>query len=244
MLAFILGLLFHIFGKPAYDGVWPKTGVESGDTRTLFPPLPTITPTIFDPEAPDPQSCPGYKATNVKHNSHGLTADLSLAGEPCNVFGNDISDLSLEVSFQAKGRLNVRIQPLYISPVNRSRFILGTEFVRLPGWDGHTSKTTSDFVFRWSSDPSFQFSISRRHDNEELFSTFGHVIVFEDQFVELVTNMEDDYNVYGLAENIRDFRLGTNYTQTLFNADAPNVIDENSYGTHPLYQETRYWEGE
>jgi alpha-glucosidase len=243
MLASMLAFFFHIFGRHVYEGGLPNTCVEAGEITTSFPPLPTITPTIFDPEAPDPQKCPGYTAINVKHHNHGLTADLSLAGEACNVFGNDISDLSLEVSYQAKGRLNVRIQPQNISPANRSRFILGTEFVRLPEWDGHTSKPTSDLVFRWSNDPSFQFSVSRRHNNEKLFSTFGHVIVFEDQFIQLVTNMVDDYNVYGLAENIRDFRLGTNYTQTLFNADAPNVIDENSYGTHPFYQETRYWEG-
>jgi alpha-glucosidase len=243
MLAFMLGFFFHIFGIHAYDGIWPETGFDAGDITTSFPPLPTITPTIFDPEAPEPQKCPGYRASNVKHYSHGLTANLTLTGEPCNVFGKDILDLSLKVSYQAKGRLNIQIQPHHISPANRSRFILGNEFVRLPEWDGHTSKAQSDFVFRWSNDPSFQFSVSRRHDDEELLSTFGHVIVFEDQFIELVTSMIEDYNVYGLAENIRDFRLGTNYTQTLFNTDAPNVIDKNSYGTHPFYQETRYWEG-
>lgn len=43
-----------------------------------------------------------------------------------------------------------------------------------------------------------------------------------------------------LAENIRSFRLGTNYTQTLFNADTADALDENAYGSHPFYQETRY----
>ena len=69
------------------------------------------------------------------------------------------------------------------------------------------------------------------------------MIVYEDQFLELVTNMVDDYNVYGLAENIRNFRLGNNYTQTLFNADTADAVDANSYSTHPFYQETRYHDG-
>ena len=150
----------------------------------------------------------------------------------------------MEVSYQAKERLNVRIQPKYIGAANNSWFILGTDFVRLPEWDGATTKDNSDLQFTWSNEPTFQFAISRPGEEEELFSTFGHVIVFEDQFIELKTNMIDDYNVYGLAENIRNFRMGTNYTQTLFNADTADVIDENSYGTHPFYQETRYRHGQ
>lgn len=55
--------------------------------------------------------------------------------------------------------------------------------------------------------------------------------------------MVPDYNVFGLAENTHDFRLGTNYTQVYGNADAGNTIDENMYGTHPVYIENRYSNG-
>lgn len=51
-----------------------------------------------------------------------------------------------------------------------------------------------------------------------------------------------DYNVYGLAENIRDFHLGNNHTQTFYAVDAGNTVDGNVYGTFPFYQETRYHE--
>lgn len=160
------------------------------------------------------------------------------------MFGNEINDLILEVSYQAKGRLNVKIQPKYIGATNQSWFLLDDQFLRIPEWDGQTTQKSSDLKFTWSNDPTFQFAVSRASDDEEIFSTFGHVIVYEDQFIELETNMVDDYNVYGLAENIRNFRLGTNYTQTLFNADSADAIDENAYGTHPFYQETRYREGQ
>lgn len=208
-----------------------------------WPPLPTVIPTIIDPLAPTTDSCPGYVASSLVETDNGLAADLTLAGLPCNVFGSDIVDLRLEVTSQSVGRLNVRILPKYIAAANQSRFILGTEFVRLPEWDGQTTLDSSDLVFRFSDSPSFAFSVHRKHDGEELFNTTSHPLVFEDQFLELTTSMVFDYNIYGLAENVRNFRLGTNYTQTIFNADSADAMDENAYGSHPFYQETRYWEG-
>ena len=44
--------------------------------------------------------CPGYVATNVQQGSGKLTADLNLAGKPCNVYGSDISSLRLLVEYQ------------------------------------------------------------------------------------------------------------------------------------------------
>ncbi|WPA97928.1 uncharacterized protein RHO25_002539 [Cercospora beticola] len=203
--------------------------------------LPTVIPTIHDTSAPDPQKeCPGYKAWSVATNEHGFTASLAIAGEPCNVFGNDIADLTLHVSHQTASRLSVKILPTYIGPENTTWFELGDQFVAQPRWDGSTTTETSHLQFEWSNEPSFQFSVSRRQDGEVLFSTFGHKIVYEDQFHELITNMVDDYNIYGLAEIVRPFRFGTNFNATLFNVDNADATDSNSYGSHPFYQETRY----
>lgn len=44
---------------------------------------PSLTPTFRDPKAPSPQDCPGYKATNVKRDLKGVTADLTIAGPNC-----------------------------------------------------------------------------------------------------------------------------------------------------------------
>ena len=46
------------------------------------------------------KSCPGYKANNVKTSSTGLTADLKLAGDACNVYGTDLDNLVLEVTYE------------------------------------------------------------------------------------------------------------------------------------------------
>lgn len=44
--------------------------------------------------------CPGYKASHVKTSSSGLTAELTLAGPACNVYGTDLKDLRLEVVYE------------------------------------------------------------------------------------------------------------------------------------------------
>lgn len=46
------------------------------------------------------KACPGYKASNVKTTSTGLTADLKLAGPACNVYGTDLNNLVLEVTYE------------------------------------------------------------------------------------------------------------------------------------------------
>ena len=44
-------------------------------------------------------TCPGYSASNVQQSGTGLSADLTLAGAPCNSYGNDIENLRLTVSY-------------------------------------------------------------------------------------------------------------------------------------------------
>lgn len=78
---------------------------------------PSLIPNILDTTAPNAQGvCPGYKASNVQTTDHGYVADLSLAGVPCNVYGNDILELSLVVEYQSQSRLSVKIQPRYLTP--------------------------------------------------------------------------------------------------------------------------------
>lgn len=44
--------------------------------------------------------CPGYRALNVKDHGQSMTADLTLAGKPCNSYGSDLKDLKLLVEYQ------------------------------------------------------------------------------------------------------------------------------------------------
>jgi len=125
------------------------------------------------------------------NSSSGFTADLTIAGANCQAYGNDIADLTLEVQYQTKERLNVKIYPKYISAENSTEYILPSSVVPAPTGDGQTTAQNSDLTLTWTNDPTFQFKVTRSSNGEELFSTYGHVIVFEDQFIEMVTNMVD-----------------------------------------------------
>lgn len=180
-----------------------------------------MTPNVLDPDAPNAQiECPGYKASGIVESDLGITADLTLAGEPCNVYGNDIVDLTLAVEYQARERLSVRIVPKYISPANSSEYILPPFLTGYPGAEKGAGAANNDLEFTWSNDPSFQFRVSRKGSGEVIFDTYGNTIIFEDQFLEIATAMVPEYNLYGLAENTFSFRLGNNYTQTFYAADA------------------------
>lgn len=48
-------------------------------------------------------NCPGYRASDISTNANSLTAKLTLAGTPCNIYGKDIEDLTLTVEYQTGG---------------------------------------------------------------------------------------------------------------------------------------------
>ena len=51
--------------------------------------------------------CPGYAVSNLKYIHNGLTAELKLAGDACNIYGTDIEDLTLTVEYQAGENSNI-----------------------------------------------------------------------------------------------------------------------------------------
>ncbi|KAI1748847.1 glycoside hydrolase family 31 protein [Xylaria castorea] len=201
-----------------------------------------VVPNIHDPNAVDPQSvCPGYKALNVAETSLGLTSDLVLAGDPCNVYGTDVEALSLIVEYQAADRLHIEILPKYIGQTNQSWFILPEALVPKPKAEVDVTPE-GDLDFSWSNEPTFSFRITRKSTGDVLFTTEGSQLVYEDQFIEFKSTLPENYNLYGLGETVHSFRLGTNLTRTLYNADVGDIIDANLYGFHPTYLDTRYFE--
>lgn len=44
--------------------------------------------------------CPGYKASNVQQTDSSVTADLTLAGTACNIYGKDLTDLKFLAEYQ------------------------------------------------------------------------------------------------------------------------------------------------
>ena len=204
----------------------------------------TLLPNIKDEDAPNAQHhCPGYTASSVKTSSTGLTAQLALAGPACNVYGTDINNLELTVEYQTNSRLHVNIHPSNITPQNESWYILPTEYVPA-GTQADGQMTTSDLTFSWghSQDSGFGFNVTRNSTGDVLFSTTGNKLVYENQFIEIVTHQDKGYNLYGLGEVIHGLRLGNNLTRTIYAADVGDPIDENLYGSHPFYLQTKYFE--
>lgn len=180
-----------------------------------------LLPNIEDPEAVDAQSvCPGYTASNVQNTSTGFTADLSLGGDACNVYGNEIEQLTLTVEYQASDRLHLGIQPRYIGPENETWFLLPEAIVPKPASssDGDTTSDSSDFELSWTNDPTFSFTVKRKSSGDTLFTTEGSKIVYEDQFIEFVSPLPENYNLYGLGEVMHGFRLGNNLTSRFMRA--------------------------
>ncbi|KAG8913947.1 hypothetical protein FRC02_005229, partial [Tulasnella sp. 418] len=179
-------------------------------------------------------SCPGYSVSNVKSDRSSLTADLTLAGSPCNAYGPDISKLKLEVTYETATRIHVKL-----TDANSKRYEVPEEAFERPSPSKIDSKK-ADIKFKYTKSP-FSFTIYRSSTGEVLFDSSAAPLVYEPQYLRLKTKLPSQANIYGLGEHSNNFRLDpTNTIRTLWNRDAPGVpTGTNLYGTHPIYFEHR-----
>ncbi|KAK0932413.1 hypothetical protein LTR29_016016 [Friedmanniomyces endolithicus] len=180
-------------------------------------------------------ACPGYKASNVKTSSTGMTADLSLAGTACNAYGTDLTDLTLTVEYQTDQRLHVLIQ----DADNQVYQVPSSVFTR-PGAESSSYSSEFELEFKYTVNP-FSFSVTRRSNGEVLFDTSAASLIFESQYLRLRTKLPESPSLYGLGEHTDPFMLNTtNYTRTIWNRDAYTVPSgTNLYGDHPVYFDHR-----
>lgn len=182
---------------------------------------------IDDPLAVNAQTlCSGYRASNVQNTQFGFTATLNLAGDACNVYGTDIESLNLTVEYQSVDRLNINIIPTHVDASNQSWYLLPEDLVPKPNLDTSTVVDENDLAFSWSNEPSFNFKVTLKTTGDTLFNTEGSVLVFENQFIEFVSALPENYNLYGLGEHIHDLRLGNNFTVTTYAADIGDAPDQ------------------
>ncbi|KAI5116414.1 hypothetical protein M0805_008490 [Coniferiporia weirii] len=212
-------------------------------------------------------TCPGYTLSSLQNTAAGLTARLSLAGPECNAFSNDISNLTIEVTYETQSRLHVNI-----FDTADQQFRVPESVVSRPA-SSSTEKLVdcSDLQFNYNPSP-FEFWITRRSepDGVPLFDTRksslpqapippvisgddstaldGFGLVFEEQYLQLTSSLPLDANVYGLGEVIASSGIrrdvgtdgGVGTVQTLWARDITDPIDANMYGSHPVYMEHRY----
>ncbi|KAI9370990.1 glycosyl hydrolases family 31-domain-containing protein [Aspergillus egyptiacus] len=193
--------------------------------------LPLVGAAVIGPRE-NSQSCPGYRASHIQERGNSLTADLTLAGEPCNTYGTDLKDLKLLVEYQTDQRLHVMIydadEQVYQVP----------ESVLPRADSGHGRQKHSELKFDYVEEP-FSFTVSR--GDEVLFDTSADTLIFQSQYLKLRTWLPDDPYLYGLGEHTDSLRLETNnYTRTLWNRDSYGVpTHSNLYGSHPVYYDHR-----
>jgi alpha-glucosidase len=101
------------------------------------------------------------------------------------------------------------------------------------------SASDLNYVFQYTEKP-FAFKVVRKSDNETIFDTTGQPLVFEDQYLELTTQVPDDANIYGFGELTGAYRRNNNANvTTLWARDVADPFYENQYGSHPAYTEIR-----
>jgi alpha-glucosidase len=143
-------------------GPWGTLAADADDGQPVLP-------NIFDPSAKNAQNvCPGYKASNLKNNSLGITATLTLAGDACNVYGDDVDSLQLTVEYQSSDRLHVEIAPTYIGKNNESWFVPPASIMAAASADSNASSSMSmnDLELTWGNEPSFWIKVTRKSNSK------------------------------------------------------------------------------
>ncbi|KAL6703672.1 hypothetical protein ACN47E_009446 [Coniothyrium glycines] len=198
-----------------------STDIESAIPRTTVPRDSNIT-------------CPGYAASNVETTDSGLTADLTLAGDACNIYSDDIKDLKLVVEYQTGDRLHVKIFDTALTA-----FQVQEEVLPRPKNENAATKDAA-LEFAITESP-FSFTVKRKENGDVLFDTSSVPLIFEKQYLRLRTSLPQSPNIYGLGEHSDSFRFHTNgYERVLLNSESPNIpVNSNLYGTHPVYFDHR-----
>lgn len=146
----------------------------------------------------------------------------------------------LEVRLQDSGHWTDTRIHLKITDASAARYEVPESVLPRPLANASTSPETAAIRFNYTASP-FSFSIYRASTSEVLFSTESHPLIYEPQYLRLMTNLPADANIYGLGEHTENFRLPTeNLIRTLWSRDAYGVPNgTNLYGNHPIYFEHR-----
>ncbi|EJD51399.1 hypothetical protein AURDEDRAFT_135087 [Auricularia subglabra TFB-10046 SS5] len=212
----------------------------------------------------DVSKCPGdlvppyfrYKLQSVVDTSAGLAAQLTLAGDACTAFGQDITDLTVEVNYDTQTRLHVKIYD-----TARNQFQIPESLIERAGPDDGASSEKSDLVFNYNPEP-FEFWITRKGDGDDarpLFDTRksslpptpippvrsgddstalpAFNLVFEDQYLEITSALPKGANIYGLGE----YYSSSGFRRDVGENGGAGTMPHSArrYGVHPFYMEHR-----
>ncbi|RPB21000.1 hypothetical protein L211DRAFT_828647 [Terfezia boudieri ATCC MYA-4762] len=186
----------------------------------------------------DLDKCPGYHVTSIDDRLPGrLIMDLFLHHSPCNVYGKDVQQLKLDVTYESRSMVRLK----FTDPHNE-RYEVPHEIIHGPV-KGPVAPEPPLLRFNFTTSPDpFKFQILRRSTGEVIFDTGDYPLIFEQQYIRLKTMLPPNANIYGLGEHSGTFRFNTseNIIRTLWARDSPGIpYPSNLYGSHPIYLEYR-----
>ncbi|KAF2181993.1 glycoside hydrolase family 31 protein [Zopfia rhizophila CBS 207.26] len=195
--------------------------------------LASFTPWITSAPVRGIVGCPGYAASNVQRKKDSIMADLTLGSTACNHFSEGLKDLKFLAEYQTESRLHI-----IIYDANETVYQIPESVVPRPGRSSNADHSLLDISIE---EIPFSFTVTRKSNEEVIFTTKGSNIVFESQYLRVRTSLPEDPVLYGLGEHTDSLKLPTsNYVRTMWARDAGGVpAGENLYGTHPVYYEYR-----
>eukprot|EP00276_Gloeochaete_wittrockiana_P018185 CAMPEP_0184341240 /NCGR_PEP_ID=MMETSP1089-20130417/9855_1 /TAXON_ID=38269 ORGANISM="Gloeochaete wittrockiana, Strain SAG46.84" /NCGR_SAMPLE_ID=MMETSP1089 /ASSEMBLY_ACC=CAM_ASM_000445 /LENGTH=975 /DNA_ID=CAMNT_0026669427 /DNA_START=135 /DNA_END=3059 /DNA_ORIENTATION=+ len=202
----------------------------------------------WSPVSPNPGNLPycfysnplvlGYKVVQYSTTQTGFQLNLSLANGTA-AYGTDITPLTVIVTEETDTRVHVKI----VDPSN-ARWEVPQKIIPRPTVT--TKASNPKYTVSYTNYP-FGFAITRTTDGSVLFNTTVpsntadsafNGLIYEDQYLEISTQLPSNANLYGLMEETRPtgFRIPNNYMATLWNIDTPaSTTNQNLYGSHPFY---------
>eukprot|EP00833_Pecoramyces_ruminatium_P009629 jgi/Orpsp1_1/1183661/evm.model.c7180000086195.1 len=179
--------------------------------------------------------CPNkYKVKNLKKTATGMTATLDLMGEKCEKYDVDIQKLDLKVSYETDTRLHVHVQPRDIEKYPHNTDIPAAAY---PFEIKNEKINEPLYSIELEEDGDFDIVVKRKNGNT-IFNTKPNEFVFEQQFLQLMTDVPVNANIYGFGEVVSEFKRNANATrQAMFALDVACPRDQNVYGSHPFYIE-------
>lgn len=188
---------------------------------------------------PNDVDCGEYVAQDIQQTPTGISAILKLKGSGCNYYGADIETLKMTADFETDTRLHVKI----FDP-NVKRWEVPETLIPRPKVSGSYEKS-AQYRFGFDSSP-FGFYVSRVDNGQVIFNSSASLnnpqfknLVFENQYLEVSTQLPSGANIYGIGEHVHPLRWQEGVTKTLWSADEPNPVNQNLYGGHPFYMELR-----
>jgi len=183
----------------------------------------SVTPWCFYPSS----SNDGYSLSGMTETSTGYSGTLSLIGDGSTVYGADIKNLNVVVTFETEDILRIKI-----TDSTSQRWEVPQSII--PRTSATSKPAATAYTFSYTESP-FTFEVIRKSDSVSVFKT-AQPFVYKDQYIELATAFDSNSKTFGLAESARTTQALKQDTYTLWAADIAALSkDVNLYGSFPYY---------